>query len=93
MKRTLLLLALTAFASLRAGEAFQFPARTRVATSTGTEVRVAPQQWEPAKTALIVCDFWDSHHCANAVKRVNEMAPRMAEVVQTARATGISFGD
>lgn len=87
--RTLLLLALTAFASLRAGENFQFPARTRVATDAGTEVRVAPQQWEPAKTALIVCDFWDSHHCANAVKRVNEMTPRMAEVVKTARERGV----
>ena len=87
--KLLLLLTLAAFTTLRAGEALQFPARTRVATPQGTEVRLAPQRWEPAQTALIVCDFWDSHHCANAVKRVNEMAPRMAEIVQQARERGV----
>ena len=87
--KLLLLLTLAATATLHAGEALQFPARTRIVTPQGTEVRIAPQQWEPAKTALIVCDFWDSHHCANAVKRVNEMAPRMAEIVKQARERGL----
>jgi len=89
MRSLLPLLTIIALGTARAGESFQFPARTRVATPLGTEVRVTPQQWEPAKTALIVCDFWDSHHCANAVKRVNEMAPRMAEVVKQARDRGV----
>jgi nicotinamidase-related amidase/type 1 glutamine amidotransferase len=90
MRMLVLLLSLAiSAAGLPAGEAFQFPSRTRLATPSGTEVRVTPQQWDPAKTALIVCDFWDSHHCANAVKRVNEMAPRMAEVVNTARERGV----
>jgi nicotinamidase-related amidase/type 1 glutamine amidotransferase len=87
--KPLLLFTLAAVSVLRAGEAFQFPALTRVVTPLGTEVRITPQQWEPAKTALIVCDFWDSHHCANAVKRVNEMSPRMAEVVKQARDRGV----
>ena len=89
MKILRLVLFLAAFHPLTAGEAMTFPARTRVVTDAGTEVRVTPQQWDPAKTALIVCDFWDSHHCANAVKRVNGMAPRMAEVVKTAREHGV----
>jgi type 1 glutamine amidotransferase/nicotinamidase-related amidase len=72
-----------------AAEPLTVPARTRHAAENGIEVRVGPQSWSPEKTALIVCDFWDSHHCVNAVKRVEEMAPRMAEVVQTARDKGM----
>ena len=89
MRAALFLLFLAAFQPLTARETLTFPARTRLATGPGMEVRVAPREWDPAKTALIVCDFWDSHHCANAVKRVNEMAPRMAEVVKTARERGV----
>ncbi len=89
MRILCLLLLFAAACPLPAGDAFTFPARTRVVTEPGTEVHATPQQWDPAKTALIVCDFWDSHHCANAVKRVNEMAPRMAEVVKTARERGV----
>src|SRR5205809_1113958 len=53
------------FAALRpliAGESQTVPARTRIAGEQGIEVRITPQEWEPGKTALIVCDFWDSHH-------------------------------
>ncbi len=89
MRAALFLLFIAAFQPLTAREPLAFPARTRLATGPGMEVRVAPREWDPAKTALIVCDFWDSHHCANAVKRVNEMAPRMAEVVKTARERGV----
>lgn len=89
MRALLFLLPLLFTARAGAGDPFQFPARTRVATPLGTEVRVTPQQWDPARTALIICDFWDSHHCHNAVKRVNEMAPRMAEIVKAARDRGV----
>jgi hypothetical protein len=34
------------------------------------------QQWPAQKTALIVCDMWDAHHCLNAVRREAEMVPR-----------------
>ena len=27
------------------------------------------ETWEPKKTAIIVCDMWDAHHCLNAVRR------------------------
>jgi type 1 glutamine amidotransferase/nicotinamidase-related amidase len=74
---------------LTAADSLSVLARTRVVGEQGIEVRVTPQAWEPEKAALIVCDFWDSHHCANAVKRVNEMAPRMAEVVKKAREMGV----
>jgi type 1 glutamine amidotransferase/nicotinamidase-related amidase len=85
----LFLLISVALSPLVAGETRTVPARTRAAGENGMEVRIAAQPWEPGKAALIICDFWDSHHCANAVKRVDEMAPRMAEVVKTARDMGV----
>ena len=35
------------------------------------------------------CDMWDLHHCHNAVKREAEMAQRMNEVIEKARAQGV----
>jgi nicotinamidase-related amidase/type 1 glutamine amidotransferase len=46
---------------------------------------VRNESWRPAETALIVCDVWDSHHCLNAVRRVEEFAPRLNDVVRQAR--------
>lgn len=46
-------------------------------------------QWEPKKTALIICDMWDQHWCKGATERVAEMAPRMNELVKAARAKGV----
>jgi len=48
-----------------------------------------PIEWDPRQTAIIVCDMWDSHHCLNAVRRVEELAPRMNQVLEKARAHGI----
>lgn len=53
------------------------------------EVRERKQTWEPKKTAIIICDMWDLHHCKRAVDRVQEMAPRMNEVVSKARSQGV----
>ncbi|CAD72181.1 MAG TPA: hypothetical protein DDX19_26615 [Rhodopirellula baltica] len=49
------------------------------------------ESWEPSKTAIIVCDVWDYHHCFNAVERLNEMAPRMNEVISDARRRGVTI--
>src|SRR4051794_5320499 len=48
-----------------------------------------PKSWSPKNTAIIVCDMWDTHHSNNAVNRVNEMAPRMNEVLEKARSMGM----
>ena len=47
------------------------------------------EKWLPSKTAIIVCDMWDLHHCRNAVTREGEMAPRMNEVLEKARGQGV----
>ena len=44
--------------------------------------------WEAERTAVIVCDMWDAHHCLNATKRGGELAPRMNEVLKKARESG-----
>jgi type 1 glutamine amidotransferase/nicotinamidase-related amidase len=48
------------------------------------------QSWKPGETAIILCDVWDSHTCENAVKRVNELTPRLNEVVLALRKTGVT---
>jgi len=45
--------------------------------------------WDPAKTAIIVVDMWDNHHCKSAAQRVVEMAPSMNRVLQAARSRGL----
>ncbi|MEZ5326270.1 MAG: ThuA domain-containing protein [Verrucomicrobiales bacterium] len=44
--------------------------------------------WDASRTAVIVCDMWDAHHCLNATSRGGEMVPRMNEVLKKARASG-----
>jgi nicotinamidase-related amidase len=53
------------------------------------EVRERARRWEPRKTAIIICDMWDLHHCKRAVERVREMAPRMNAVSARAREMGV----
>src|SRR6516164_5679251 len=53
------------------------------------ERRERTQRWDARKTAIIVCDMWDLHHCKRAVERVQEMAPRMNDVLNKARSQGV----
>ena len=48
-------------------------------------------EWEASKTAIIVCDMWDSHHCYRAVQREKEFAPRLNELLKDARARGATI--
>ncbi len=57
--------------------------------SPSGKVALVREQWQPARTAIIVCDMWDLHHCKNAVTREGEMAPRMNEVLERARKEGV----
>ena len=54
-------------------------------------VETRKESWQPTKTALIVCDTWDYHHCLNAVRRLEEFAPRLNGVVKNARERGITI--
>lgn len=46
-------------------------------------------QWDPQKTAIVIVDMWDDHHCKSAARRVAEMAPYMNRVVSAAREKGV----
>src|SRR6266487_3530107 len=64
--------------------------RSRTEDSPGRwVVKESAETWQPKQTAIIVCDMWDSHHSLNAVKRVQEIAPRMNEVLEKARGIGV----
>ena len=49
----------------------------------------SPITWDAHKTAIVVCDMWDKHWCPDSTKRVGELAPRMNEVLNAARAQGV----
>lgn len=45
--------------------------------------------WQAEQTAIVICDMWNDHYCQNAARRIGEMAPRMNEVINKARAQGV----
>lgn len=46
-------------------------------------------EWDPKKTAIIVCDMWDRHWCKSAEARVGELAGPMDEMLKAARGRGV----
>lgn len=70
-------------------EALVVHTRRRVEQDGVWVPRETTEAWDPRATAIIVCDVWDAHHCLNAVRRVEEMAPRMNEVLEAARGRGV----
>jgi nicotinamidase-related amidase len=72
------------------GPPLPFTQRYRVLLKNDAyEARTKEVLWQPAQTALIVCDMWDAHHCLNAVRRVEELAPVMNQVLVKARSRGV----
>lgn len=55
------------------------------------ERQTREETWSAKETAVIVCDVWDAHHCLNAVRRLEEFAPRMNEVLKEARMRGATI--
>lgn len=82
----LLVFCLLAIAGFAAETPLSFTLQTRSADGKAALVK---ESWLPSRSAIIVCDMWDLHHCKNAVVRESEMAPRMNEVLEKARAAGV----
>ena len=75
-----------------AGKPLALHIRKRVETKPGSDRFHALTEkvaWDPAKTAIVVCDMWNQHWCKGATRRVAEMAPRMNEVLTAARKQGV----
>ena len=64
--------------------------RSRTAEGKGRP-RLAERavDWNVAETAIIVCDMWDAHYCHSSEQRISVMAPRMNQVLTTARSLGV----
>ena len=80
--------------NMNAAEPMQLQLRHRTETSAKTgrfHTLIREEQWDPAKTAVIVCDVWDYHHCYNAVQRLTEFGPRLNELVANARERGMTI--
>ncbi len=45
--------------------------------------------WNPAETAIIICDMWDQHWCKGASRRVAELAPYINSFSALARQKGV----
>lgn len=86
MRLTFLLIALLFSGPVLAETTLPLTLQTRSATGRPALVK---EQWLPSRTAMIVCDMWDLHHCRNAVIREGEMAPRMNQVLEKARQAGV----
>ena len=46
-------------------------------------------EWDPNKTAIIICDMWNTMRCKIPADRAAEMAPHMNEFVAAARDRGV----
>ena len=69
--------------------AFKLTRRSREKADDGSwKIVYKTVEYDPAKTAVIVCDVWDDHYCKNAAKRVGELAPKINEVLHLARDKG-----
>ncbi len=89
-----LLLAVIASVKISFGEEFRLQTIRQIPVSgfPGQFHRVpSATSWQPAQTALILCDVWDSHHCVNAVRRVQEIAPRLDALATILRANGATI--
>ena len=62
--------------------------RMRPVSGDAKEPAIQERPWDPSRTAAVICDMWDAHHCRSAAERVAEMAPRMNEVVHALRESG-----
>ncbi len=49
------------------------------------------ESWQGSRTAVIVCDMWDAHHCYRAVQRGNELAPRINSLLEKLRPAGVTI--
>jgi nicotinamidase-related amidase len=54
-------------------------------------VVMTPRTVLAAETAILLCDVWDKHWSRGATERVEEMSPRINEVVKAARARGVQI--
>src|SRR5262245_17316851 len=63
--------------------------RSPLAGENSFSVTEKKADWDPKRTAIVICDMWDDHWCKSAARRVSELAGPMNEVVKAARSQGV----
>lgn len=94
MTRTLALIMLNlVFTSVACAADIQIQKRTVVADPEGklSHQNAPAESWKAERAAVILCDVWDYHHSINAVRRLEEMLPRMNELLKEARQRGATI--
>lgn len=79
---------------IASAQEFTLQLRYQESTSEGSgryHRMIRDEVWNPAETAIIVCDMWDAHHCLNAVRRETQFAPILNDVLINARDRGITI--
>src|SRR5512143_3936441 len=98
MQRRSFLATIPAFMAVASAQDPQPPRRPKVPGTLALRARrrakdnaVAEQtlSWPVARTAIVICDMWDTHTCSMSAQRVAALAPRMNHVVSAARANGV----
>jgi nicotinamidase-related amidase len=75
--------------ALADGADFTLTLRSRTEEGGKFSIVEKGQTWPARKSAVIVCDMWDAHHCLNAVRREEEMVLRMNEFLEKLRGSGV----
>lgn len=60
----------------------------RSRATDGTPTFVDRPDWDCARTAVVICDMWNTTQCVSAARRVIEMAPRVNDVAARLRVEG-----
>ncbi len=85
---------LAGFSQDETGKPLELALQSQSETSAGSgrfHIKTRQEQWKPQETAIIVCDVWDLHHCLNAVRRLEELAPRLNAVLKESRSRGVTI--
>jgi nicotinamidase-related amidase/type 1 glutamine amidotransferase len=86
---SLVLVALLISSAQAAEATLNFSSRQLPPEQGNFEYKTTPESWPANKTALIICDVWDSHHSLNAVRRETELVPRIEQLANTLRKQGV----
>ena len=93
MKRTILLGVFLAMVVLwpapSDADPLKLTTRSRVEVDESSKIVYKRADWDPAKTAVIVCDMWAKHWCDGACDRGAQMASQMNDFVNEARRRGV----
>lgn len=90
--RLVILVILAVSSALLAISPPQFPLRSRIEVFKGSgqwQAVEVTRDFDPSKTALVLCDMWDRHWCSGAESRVAVLARKMEPVIQLARKHGV----